>query len=410
LFFGQLWTHNIGHALWDGLYAAWVAAVRMGHGEADGVLRLLVDQSDQQDEESEDKRLTFDYILQKFSGEGRYLRRREMLKMDGWHRFESVIVGSGGKGQRWMNKHLRLPGWEDGAVRLFRDRMYRVYGMDGARPWREGRARREVNAIIVDNKRYTDKERDAMDKLVQAATAHGYNLKYVDWGNVGEKPNNFGAHLEVLRNTDIYISGPGTGMMYAPFLPDQAVFVALGALNERNGARWVTYMEEYVCEGTPFIRALYYPSRLRTGGVRLQMLAGLFDTAVDITVEGFEEPPEPGSNLSVEGQIFRRTCAAAPDDCQYMLDAMNSLRDNTWLCLLDGWVDYAVYEVGRYNETQPVAEDGKKHAECMNAGFREALRKEVKAENERSHALARPCVNAENCNPLLQYHVGDMRR
>jgi hypothetical protein len=199
--------------------------------------------------------------------------------------------------------------------------------------------------------------------------------------------------------------------MYLPFLPDKAVFVGLGALNEQfDGMRWVHYMEEYMCEGTPHVRALYYPSRLRAGGIRAQVLAGLFDTAVDITVDGFESPPPPGSNLSLEGQIFVRTCARAPEACRFVLDGMNGMRDDSGFCLIDGWADFAVYEVGRYNKTQPVEDDGKTHAECLSPEFRAALREEVRLERERSHSLAQPCVNLNDCESLLQYHLNDVRR
>lgn len=406
LLFSALWTHNIGHALWDGLYAAWVAAVRLGHGNVDGVLKIVVEQADEA--YADGSRLQFDHIVERFSGEGRYTQLRELRAKDGWVRFEVVLAGSGAKGQRWMNSDLRLPGFEEGAVRLFRDRMYRGYGIAAARPWTEGRRRTDARAIIVDNKRYTDKERSEMASLISVARNHGYNMTYVDWGKLGVQPDNFGAHLEVLRDTDVYISGPGTGMMYAPFLPDKAVFVGLGALVGSDAARWVTYMEEYVCEGTPYVRALYYPSRLRAGGVRLQVLAGLFDTAVDLTTNGFAEPPEPGVNLSVEGRLFKRACAAVPRDCQYVLDGMNTMRPGTWNCLLEGWVDFVVYESGHYNETQPVKEDGEIHAECMNHGFREALRKEVRDERARSNSLGSPCANPNNCQSLLQYHIKEV--
>jgi hypothetical protein len=411
LMFGQDWTWNIGHALWDGLYAAWVAAVRLGHGGATGVLELIVEQRDVGDVASDEERQTFDWVLRRFSGTGDYLRQRDLAALDGWVRYETVVVGSGGKGQRWMTKDMRLPGFEDGAVRAFRDRLYAMHGMPPPRPWVAGRGRRNVTAIIVDNKRYATREKEELSKVIAVARAHGYNLAYVDWAAVGAKPDNFGAHLKRLRVTDVYISGPGTGMMYAPLLPDKAVFVGLGAVDERDGRlRWATYMEEYVCEGSPHIRAVYYPARLRVGGIRAQVVTGLFDTAVDMAVDGFASPPPPGSNLSVEGRLFVRACARAPDACQFVLDGMNGLRHDSGYCVDDAWVAAAVYEVHRYNETRPVEADGKRHAECLSPKFRAALREEVRLERERSHSLAPPCENLDDCAALLAYHMHDVRR
>lgn len=404
LLFGQPWTHNIGHGLWDGLYAAWLAATRLGYGSVGGVLRPIVSQYDVEDAENGDRQ-QFDLAVERFSGEGKYQRMRELRENKGWVRFDVVLVGSGAKGQRWMNKNLRLPGFEEDTVRTFRNRMYRTYGMPGPRSWKAGRRRQDMKAIIVDNKRYSESDKKEMEKLIAVATIHGYHLTYVDWAAIGAKPDAFGAHLEVLQDTDVYISGPGTGMMYAPFLPDKAVFIGLGGMRTANNLRWVTYMEEYVCEGTPYIRALYYPSRLRVGGVRVQVLAGLLDDAMDMVSEGHSEPLERGANLSPEGRLFTRACAAAPADCQYVLDGMNGMRGGEYKCMRDGWAEFAVHEIGVYNETQAIEADGNMPGECMNHGFRSALRKEAA---RAAHALARPCPVSGDCETLLQFHVQDV--
>jgi hypothetical protein len=158
VFFQQLWTFNIGHALWDGLYAAWVAYVRLGN-DVNADFTLIIDQFDTKPDEQ-----SADFIFRAFGGRNKYHRWGAVSEWKGWHRFERVVIGSGGKGQRWMTADHRLPGYEVGAVSSFRDRMYKVHGLTAPREWVQ-RPRTDVRAIIVHNKRYTESDRAEIDKV-----------------------------------------------------------------------------------------------------------------------------------------------------------------------------------------------------------------------------------------------------
>jgi hypothetical protein len=404
VWFGEPWTNNIGHALWDGLYAAWVAYLTMGL-DPKAQFTLIADQYyhlySTRDAQAAD------FIFRKFGGHDKYLRWGDMVDWKGWYRFDTVIMGIGAKGQRWMTPDQRLPGTELGSVAKFRDRMYRVYGVGRPRKWTK-RPRRDIRAIIVHNKRYNEVERREIDKVVALARSQHYNLKYIDWADIGSKPNNMKQHLEVLRDTDVYISGPGTGMMYAGFMPDQAVFVALGELVRQPDGSVIRWMEQYILEGSPFLRAIYYPTRLRTSGLHALVLTSLFDTAVDLVADGFSTSAEPGINLSVEGRLFVRTCKSHPGPCQAVLDGMNGLKygplteDMKDPCAHNGWVEFLVYEFYLRRDGEP--ESQTLPPECVPTEFRDALREEYQKEQRASRALADPCKGS-NCSQLLQYHL-----
>jgi hypothetical protein len=216
VFFQQLGTFNIGHAVWDGLYAAWVAYVRLGN-DVNADFTLIIDQFDTKPDEQ-----SADSIFRAFGGRNKPHRWGAVSEWKGWHRFERVVIGPGGKGQRRMTADDRLPGYEVGAVSSFRDRMYRVHGLSlttAPRKWTE-RPNKDLYATIVLDKHYTESERAEIDRAVTLARRLRYNLTCVDWNEIGSKPDNFKSHLKLLQTTDIYISGPGTGMMYASFVPE----------------------------------------------------------------------------------------------------------------------------------------------------------------------------------------------
>ena len=87
--------------------------------------------------------------------------------------------------------------------------------------------------------------------------------------------------------------------------------------------------EEYLLETAGYLRALYYPSRLRPSGLRAQQLTALIDDAVDLVMAseslppGAMAPPPPGANLSPSGRVFVRACARAPAACEATLDILN---------------------------------------------------------------------------------------
>lgn len=91
----------------------------------------------------------------------------EMRRWDGLHHFDLVAMGVGGKGQRFTTSKLTLPGTALHAPTSFRDRMFAAYGIV-PRPW-TARPRTSIKTIVVDNKRYTARERSAMTAVIDVA-------------------------------------------------------------------------------------------------------------------------------------------------------------------------------------------------------------------------------------------------
>merc|ERR1712232_683738 len=84
-----------------------------------------------------------------------------------------------------------------------------------------------VQAIIVDNKRFSDVDRNMLRTFTHrdsSVAKGGIVVDFIEWPKVGD----FAAQLRLLDRTDIYVSSPGTALTYAPFLWDHRVFVALG--------------------------------------------------------------------------------------------------------------------------------------------------------------------------------------
>ncbi|CAF1092472.1 unnamed protein product [Rotaria sordida] len=123
LYFGQYWHDNIGHALFDGLYPAYVALIRFSPRHLHP-FRILARIADCNDCWSED-------IYSRFGGLG-ILKQSVLNKISKghWFMFEELVMGSGTLCQRCIQPNFQLPGGvELDGSRLFRDRIYQQHGL-----------------------------------------------------------------------------------------------------------------------------------------------------------------------------------------------------------------------------------------------------------------------------------------
>ena len=74
----------------------------------------------------------------------------------------------------------------------------------------------EINnkCIIIDNKRYSEQEKNNIHKTIHELNKN-IDIKYIYWN---KDFDSFEKQLCEIGKTDIHITGPGTGMMYMPFL------------------------------------------------------------------------------------------------------------------------------------------------------------------------------------------------
>ena len=254
LYFAQSWLHNIGHALFDGLYPAYLALIRFPPRHL-LPFRILADIVPCEECWSED-------IYSRFAGLGMIkLYVLNQMSIGRWFLFDELVMGSGALCQRCTQSNYQLPGGIklDGS-RLFRDRMFQQLGLLPSivrhKSSSEHRGSRDVLlAYIIDNKRFTENDRkqiqDAIDEINNYTISHLnqtvnnqtmnnqtrlewplINVTYVYYYRIkAQNPNvtginatpfdsrtptyelvddDFIAQLKLVQQTDIQLSGPGT--------------------------------------------------------------------------------------------------------------------------------------------------------------------------------------------------------
>lgn len=383
LYFVQDWHFNIGHALFDGLYPAYVALIRFTSRHL-RPFRLLLGIEECKNCWSED-------VYSRFAGLG-IIKHNILNKMSTgrWFVFDEVVMGSGMMCQRCIQPTLQLPGGiELNGCRFFRDRMYAQHGLippvARQKHSAEGRGPRDIlRAFIIDNKRFTYVDRKeikaAINEINKYTDLHLNESKlnisklnwplirvfYVHYGHIKSRnhhahqfyapqvdvrpptyeltENEFIGQLRLLRTMDIHVTGPGTGQMYQPFLSDGSVSINLGGIRpvRRKNTRiaYTSFLEQYMTAGTPYIKGLYYPINERQKGIQKNEVVKLIRNAGKLIMEGFSIPVNPKDNLAADGQLFIDMCENDRDFCK--LVTARSL--NTDFNCRDIWVEDFVHE------------------------------------------------------------------
>lgn len=366
LLYDTMFHFNIAHALWDGLYPAFLALCEFGRH--DDSFRSVVNLRGGGEYQGRQKGEHFsEGVLKKFGGGE--LMSYEQLKGSGWHVFADIIAGSGHKGQRSINRQYALPGGRslDGA-RRFRDRMYTSHGLPV--PSARASSAFPLRGIIIDNKRFNSQEVALLKNIAKTSSSTSKaQLEYINYGSA-PFAGNFTRQLQLIGSVGLHISGPGTAQGYGPFLPDGSVHVNLG---DRRGQtvgkgtqpddhRRVSFMEEVWSEGVPYIRALYYDPLLQhPRNYTEPEVRSLLQHAIDLARSNFTVPVKAGANLSPIGHVFKEYCASSAALCNSLLSWMNSYKisgmsdfagvpDAPW-CSSDGaWAEAVVFEMGGWSE------------------------------------------------------------
>ncbi|CAF1542887.1 unnamed protein product [Adineta steineri] len=389
LYFGQLWLHNIGHALFDGLYPAYVALIRFSPRHLHP-FRILADIGECQDCWSED-------VYSRFAGLG-IIKQFVLNKLSKgrWFVFDEVVMGSGTFCQRCTQPNYQLSGGiEFNASRLFRDRMYQQHGfihpvirqkssleyrtshdilqtyfIDNKRFTKNDR--REINAAIIEINNYTNfyinKTKNNTNKLewplINVTYLYYKQVKAQNMSSIqinatpfDSRPptyelieNDFIAQLKVLREMDIHITGPGTGQMYQTFLSDGSVSINVGGLRSwklnNKELKFTSYLEQYMTSGTPYIKGLYYPINERANGIKKDEVIKLIRQAGQLILQGFSLPVEPRENLAPDGQLFVEMCEKDKKFCSFVTTRSP---DKQFKCL-EIWAEDLVQEYNQWND------------------------------------------------------------
>mmetsp|Transcript_59968 Transcript_59968/g.151909 ORF Transcript_59968/g.151909 Transcript_59968/m.151909 type:complete len:159 (-) Transcript_59968:77-553(-) len=98
-------------------------------------------------------------------------------------------------------------------------------------------------------------------------------------------------------------------------------------------------MEEYMAEGAPYLRALYYPKRKggKVPNLEVSTLVKLLEEARRLLQQGLEGPVSVGSNLSPVGKLFKAYCYWAHRE-KFGLEVLNKghimlreIKGETWM-------------------------------------------------------------------------------
>eukprot|EP00913_Durusdinium_trenchii_P026537 g24897.t1 len=137
----------------------------------------------------------------------------------------------------------------DDTLGRFGDRLYAALvaprgalaAREVVRPMPSNRSTGRLQVLITANKRMLPEELLEMSKLAGLRGSGDLlmNISFVDWSKV--QP--FKTQLELLRRTDVLVSGIGTALFYSAFLPPNSVCINTGW---RDPAQIPTYGEDWV--------------------------------------------------------------------------------------------------------------------------------------------------------------------
>jgi hypothetical protein len=182
------------------------------------------------------------------------------------------------------------------------------------------------------------------------------------------------AHLKLLQDTDIHVTGPGTGQMYQTFLRDGSVNINLGGLGyiKRNTTvkNYTSFLEQYITSGTPYIKGLYYPINERTNGIKREIVIKLIREAAQLITNGFSIPVNPKDNLAADGQLFIEMCKLDTNFCKTVTERW---KDNHIWCI-DTWPEDIVHENGTWSIEGIRTDDGKNVTCSFNRTLMHRLR------------------------------------
>jgi len=311
-----LWYGNVGHALFDGLYPIYLALIKFGY--KDDSFSFLAGEWVSKD--------TFGYkVIKLFSKGGELLEYPNLDKIKIYH-FETLVAGTGSAGNRVVNKDCKIYGEKWDGMEIFKKRILEVCNKTANKP-----LNKIPKIIIVNNKRYSNYELLIINKVIDYFS-NNYDIKFVDWGADYDKI--FEKQMDEIQDVDIHVTGPGTGMLYMPFLKRGAVNINVGCIEhtQTNGARpnikinestaidhiFPSYLEQAVCNGSTGISSIYY-DRYTYNNLEEKPLIEIINHAIDI----IKNKSILDNNLNIDALVFKEYCKRVDNSdviCNHLTD------------------------------------------------------------------------------------------
>lgn len=293
----NIYYGNIGHALWDGFYPAYLAAIKFGY-ECEDMRYVTTDFGNK-------NTLAYE-IMKNFFGVNEAINYQSLDVKKLIH-FKTLISGNGTASNLVMTPSYTLYGKSYEGMKKFKKRMYNRFKVECDKSLGK-------KAVIIHNKRYSPDEIKIIHKVVEHFKS-SIDIKFIDWRNY----SSFKDQLNELQDVDIHISGPGTGMMYMPFLKNGAVNINLGYMEktQTNTARpnifikdckyadyiFPGWMEQSVCAGADYVSTLYY-DRYNYNSLEFEPLVRLIEQSINLINNKIVSE----NNLNTDAQIFVEYC------------------------------------------------------------------------------------------------------
>lgn len=297
------WGWNIGHALFDGFYPIYLALVKFSYEHSK--FYLITD--------TIDKNAMITDIIDKFSGNP-VIFRDDLINISKNQTiyFKTLVVGTGNTGNRVINTKYTLYGQKEfNALTLFKQRIYSSYDISYDKLVNYDC----LKVAIIDNIRYSKDEISVLHKFAESMTSQNYIIKYIKWNDY----KTFGEQLNILKDIDIQITGPGTGMMYTPFIKKGGVNINLGYMERtqtnhrrpniviknlaKNDHSFPGWMEQSVCSAADYMSNIYY-DRTNYNTIEYIELILTFNKALKNIYGGFIQT----NNHNYDAKIFIEYC------------------------------------------------------------------------------------------------------
>lgn len=303
IFFYQTYNKNHGHLLWDDIYSVYSSIVRFNYSSS--IINIIPYNM----KINTNKLNDLQNIIIKFFG-GKVIDNSELKERITL--FKTFITGSSRHCQRCINTDYTLKdSREYNITKLMRNRLYKSYNIKQ----KEYSKNNIINGIIIDNKRYNIKEKEILFEFIKNINNNynNVNLKYINYKDI----KLFSNQLKLLSQTNIYISGPGTGLLYFPFLIDPGIVIHLGHIH----FGCPQYLEQYIAEGCSYIKSLYYPPNERMNGLNITILNDLFNEGLHI-INSYNKPLyyNKGDNLNQIGKLFVKICEENYNLCNEIIE------------------------------------------------------------------------------------------
>lgn len=293
---------NPAHTIADDMYGMYVALRKFGAHELP--LRIVIEDRHIQEKLAGGKtprsRMNDELFTRPWGGHAPLFVRSTRSTRHGankvTHHFPFLFVGTGLLGFSGFDRNYTSPGWQEGLMLNFTNRIYRGFGLP-ADPGARGKPGNRKRCAIgyIHTKRVPLNEAAVVNAVRERFEARGCTVTTIKWERV--KP--FKAQLKLLQELDITISSVGSGAVNVMFLRPGSVHISLGFVGT------VAYMEEYLYTALRHIRTLYYWPLYHELDFRVDIprLLGLVDEAYELYHGGYPMPVPLQTNQSPVGRV-----------------------------------------------------------------------------------------------------------